>query len=78
MRLGTGGGRDVLTGLIFGKERIVGVDVNEDILDLANNQFGDFTGHLDRHPRVRLVNAEARSYLAGPRASVRFTLTTAR
>jgi hypothetical protein len=65
MIVGTGGGRDVLTGLLFGKERIVGVDVNEDILDLANNRFGDFTGHLDRHERVRLVNAEARSYLAG-------------
>jgi hypothetical protein len=64
MIVGTGGGRDVLTGLLFGKERILGVDVNEDILDLANNQFGDFTGHLDRHPRVRLVNDEARSYLA--------------
>jgi hypothetical protein len=63
--VGTGGGRDVLTGLIFGKERIVGVEVNQDILDLANNQFGDFTGHLDRNPRVRLVNDEARSYLAG-------------
>jgi hypothetical protein len=65
MIVGTGGGRDVLTGLIFGKERIVGVDVNEDILDLANNKFGDFTGHLDRRPGVRLVNDEARSYLAG-------------
>jgi hypothetical protein len=63
--VGTGGGRDVLTGLLFGKERIVGVDVNEDILDLANRRFGDFTGHLDRHKRVRLVNDEARSYLAG-------------
>jgi hypothetical protein len=61
--VGTGGGRDVLTGLLFGKERIVGVDVNEDILDLANNAFGDFTGHLDCNPRVRLVNDEARSYL---------------
>jgi hypothetical protein len=49
--VGTGGGRDVLTGLLFGKERIDGVEVNEDILDLANNRFGDFTGHLDRHPR---------------------------
>jgi hypothetical protein len=65
--VGTGGGRDILTGLLFGKERIVGVEVNEDILDLANNRFGDFTGHLDRDPRVRLVNDEARSYLAGLR-----------
>lgn len=67
MIVGTGGGRDVLTGLLFGKERIVGVDVNEDILGLANNEFGDFTGHLDRRPGVRLVNDEARSYLAGLR-----------
>jgi hypothetical protein len=65
--VGTGGGRDVLTGLMFGKERIVGVEVNEDILDLANNRFGDFTGHLDRNPRVQLVNDEARSYLASVR-----------
>jgi hypothetical protein len=62
--VGTGGGRDVLTGLMFGKDRIVGVEVNEDILDLANNRFGDFTGHLDQDPRVQLVNDEARSYLA--------------
>ena len=65
--VGTGGGRDVLTGMLFGKDRIVGVEVNQDILDLANNRFGDFTGHLDRDPRVCLVNAEARSYLAGLR-----------
>jgi hypothetical protein len=65
--VGTGGGRDILAGLLFGKERIVGVEVNQDILDLANNRFGDFTGHLDRDPRVRLVNDEARSYLASQR-----------
>jgi hypothetical protein len=65
--IGTGGGRDVLTGLMFGKDRIVGVEVNEDILDLANHRFGDFTGHLDRDPRVQLVNDEARSYLASVR-----------
>ncbi len=63
--VGTGGGRDILTGILFGKDRIVGVEVNEDIIDLANNKFGDFTGHLDRDPRVKLVNAEARSYLTG-------------
>ena len=63
--VGAGGGRDVLTGLQFGKRRIVGVDVNGDILDLVNNRFGDFTGHLDRDPRVTLVHDEARSHLAG-------------
>jgi hypothetical protein len=30
----------------------------------VNGRFGDFTGHLDRDPRVRFVNDEARSYVA--------------
>ena len=29
-----------------------------------NGRFGDFTGHLDRDPRVRFVNDEARSFVA--------------
>jgi hypothetical protein len=43
---------------------VTGVEINEGILDLVNRRFGDFTGHLDRDPRVRFVNDEARSYIA--------------
>jgi hypothetical protein len=30
----------------------------------VNQRYGDFTGHLDRDPRVTFVNEEARSYIA--------------
>ena len=43
------------------------VEINKDILRTVNGRFGDFTGHLDRDPRVRFVNDEARSYVARSR-----------
>jgi hypothetical protein len=62
--IGTGGGRDVLAALIFGAKSVTGVEINSQILETVNGPFGDFGGHLDRDPRVRFVNDEARSYLA--------------
>jgi hypothetical protein len=62
--VGVGGGRDVLSALHFGASSVVGVEINTNILETLNGRFGDFTGHLDRHPRVTFVNDEARSYIA--------------
>jgi hypothetical protein len=62
--VGTGGGRDVLSALAFDQKSVTGVEINEGIIDLVNNRFGDFTGHLDRDPRVRFANDEARSFIA--------------
>jgi hypothetical protein len=62
--VGVGGGRDVLSALEFEQSSVTGVEINGDILDITNNVFGDFTGHLDRDPRVAFVRDEARSYLA--------------
>ena len=70
--IGAGGGRDVLSALVFGQERVVAVEMNGAIIDAVNGVFGDVTGHLDRHPKVRFVNDEARSYLA--RSSDQFDL----
>lgn len=62
--IGAGGGRDVLSGLAFDADSITAVEINKDIVRTVNGRFGDFTGHLDRNPRVRFVNDEARSYIA--------------
>ncbi|HEX9366865.1 MAG TPA: hypothetical protein VF921_09565 [Vicinamibacterales bacterium] len=62
--IGAGGGRDVLSALTLGAQSVVAVEINKDILRTVNGRFGDFTGHLDRDPRVRFVNDEARSYIA--------------
>jgi len=62
--VGVGGGRDILSALAFNQKSVTGVEINAQILDALNNVYGDFTGHLDRDPRVTFVNDEARSYIA--------------
>jgi SAM-dependent methyltransferase len=62
--VGVGGGRDVLAALEFDQRSVTGLEINENVLHVTNEEYGDFTGHLNRDPRVRMVNDEARSYLA--------------
>jgi hypothetical protein len=62
--IGSGGGRDVLSALVFGQKQISAVEVNKNIINALNQQFGDFTGHLDQNPKVHFIHNEARSYIA--------------
>ena len=62
--IGAGGGKDVLAALAFGQKSITAVEINEDILDIVNGTFGDFTGHLDTYQNVTFINEEARSYIS--------------
>lgn len=73
--IGVGGGRDLLTALWAGCERVVGVEINEVFLDLLtgrrlNDLPPEYAGgslrafaRLADDPRVTLVHDEARSYL---------------
>jgi len=61
--VGVGGGRDVLSALEFDPRSVTGVEINGNILEITNGVYGDFTGHLDRDPRVTFVEDEARSFL---------------
>lgn len=76
--VGAGGGRDVLSALVFEQEQVVAVELNRDILRAVNDRYGDFTGRLDRHRSVTFVNDEARSYMerdAGQYGIVQISLT---
>jgi SAM-dependent methyltransferase len=61
--IGVGGGRDILSGLVFGAKQIRGIEINPAIFEVLTERFADFAGHLERQPGVSLVNAEARSYI---------------
>lgn len=62
--VGAGGGRDVLSGLVFDQNHIRAVELNPIIIDAVTDEFGEFTGHLDRNPKIEFVCDEARSYIA--------------
>jgi hypothetical protein len=61
--IGVGGGRDILTALTMNQKAITGIELNGAIVRAVNGHFGDYTGHLDRNPRVRFINDEARSWI---------------
>jgi hypothetical protein len=73
--IGVGGGRDILTSLVFGQQRITGVEINADILRVLTKHFGDYAGHLESMPGITLINDEARSYVA--RSDERFGIIQA-
>ncbi len=62
--LGAGGGTDVLLALCQGAASIDVVEADARVIDLVSQRFGEFTGHLYEHSRVRVHTAESRSFVA--------------
>ena len=62
--VGSGGGRDVLAALAFDQRSVTAAEINPNVVDTVNGRFGEFTGHLDRDPRVSFVAEDARSFAA--------------
>jgi hypothetical protein len=62
--IGVGGGRDVLTGLLYGQKQIDGLEVNPALFTMLKQKYADFNGHLAEKPGVRIINDEARNWLA--------------
>jgi SAM-dependent methyltransferase len=61
--VGAGGGAEVLSALTHGATRITAIDLNAQTIDLVAARFGRYAGEIYRHPRVHVVNAEARWFI---------------
>ncbi len=62
--IGPGGGRDLLTALVFGASRVDGVEVNPIIAnDVMLGQFRDFSGSIYQNPNVNVVVDDGRSFI---------------
>jgi hypothetical protein len=62
--IGVGGGFDILTALRFDPRSVTGVEVNGATLDILRRVYADYCGPWVRDPRVALVEADGRHYLA--------------
>lgn len=62
--IGTGGGRDILTGLLFGASNMIGAELNPAIITAARDTFGDYAGHVYDYPNVQVEIEDARTYLS--------------
>ena len=62
--IGPGGGRDLLTALVFGAARIDGVEVNPIITnDVMLGRFRDFSGAIYEHPKINVLVDDGRSFI---------------
>lgn len=60
--IGVGGGRDLLAALHFGHERVLGIEINPDIVDLLHDAAA--VSPVTRDPRVEIVTGDGRAVLA--------------
>jgi spermine/spermidine synthase len=62
--IGPGGGRDLLSALVFGARHVDGVEINPIIADdVMRDRFLAFSGGIYTHPRVRIVVDDGRSFV---------------
>ncbi|MGD8535647.1 MAG: hypothetical protein PVF66_07345, partial [Candidatus Aminicenantes bacterium] len=63
--IGSGGGKDVFTSLLFNQKKITAVEINPVFRKLVTETYGDYIGHIFEDPRVTLHISEGRNFTAG-------------
>jgi spermine/spermidine synthase len=62
--IGTGGGRDIASALVFGAKHVDGVEINPIIADeVMRDRFAAYSGFIYTDPRVRVVVDDGRSFV---------------
>ncbi len=63
--IGSGGGVDVFTSLLFNTKKITAVEINPVIGKLVTETYADYIGRIFKDPRVTLHINEGRNFTAG-------------
>ncbi|HWF84620.1 MAG TPA: hypothetical protein VG222_07235 [Vicinamibacterales bacterium] len=62
--IGPGGGRDLVSALVFGARHVDGVEINPIIAnDVMRDRFLEFSGGIYTNPRVRIIVDDGRSFV---------------
>jgi hypothetical protein len=74
--IGTGGGRDLLSALVFGASRVDGVEINPIIVnDVMRDRFREYSGNVYNRPNVHVAVEDGRSFVR--RSSVKYEIIQA-
>lgn len=63
LKIGVGGGLDILLGRLYGSTNITAIELNADVVKLLEGPYREFSGNLAGHPSTTIVVAEGRSFL---------------
>lgn len=61
--IGSGGGRDIMTGLLFEAEHITGAELNPLIVRTARDVYGDYVGNVYNAPNLTIEIGDARTII---------------
>jgi predicted membrane-bound spermidine synthase len=62
--IGPGGGRDLVSALVFGAAHVEGVEINPIIADdVMRDRFSEYSGRIYDHPRVHITVDDGRSFV---------------
>jgi len=62
--IGSGGGKDVLTALLFDVKPVYAVEINPSVVEIVKNDYADYSGNLYHRDDVHVIVDEGRSYIA--------------
>ena len=62
--IGAGGGRDIITGILFKQKEIDAIEVNPAIVEMIKGRYANFVGRIHEKSGVSIINNEAREWLA--------------
>jgi len=62
--MGSGGGRDLLSAVLFKAKKITGVELNKDIMDITLERSFRFDGHIRNIPQIKIHNDDGRAFIA--------------
>ncbi len=63
LKIGVGGGLDIMLSRLYSAGTITAIELNPTIVGLLTGPYADYTGRIAEHPGTELIVAEGRSFL---------------
>lgn len=61
--IGVGGGESLLRALSHNPEKIKGVELNNNVIEIMKNSQSEFSGNIYNNSKVEIINKDARSFI---------------
>jgi len=66
LKIGVGGGLDILLARLYGAKQITAIELNADVVKLLEGPYREFSGNLAGHPSTRIIVARRCDSAASP------------
>lgn len=61
--IGTGGGEGILRALSYNSEKIDGIEINKNVIEIMKNELSIFSGNIYNKKNINIMNKDAREFI---------------